>query len=441
MKITYFVAICVVINLLSIVNTKAQTLTSQQKNKLTTLMNSFIEVYNSGDSIEYKNWFANSGLNTAEVENAVKSNLNAYQFIGKVKIRKTVAISTTNVDAWVQTFAYDSWWKFSIVTDSVQNFKYRVIQPAGFNESFIQSGKLPENKIVAEVDSYCRRLTDSNVFAGNVFIADEERVIYSKSFGNNPQGKPNNSETQFGLASLGKMFTAVSTLQLVQQKQVSLDSTVATYLPDFKNKTIAKKVTIRHLLTHTSGMGDFFENPDYQKNAANFKSANDFLALLEADTLGFNPGSNWQYSNSGFVLLSLIIEKVTGKPFTNYVKTNVLQKSGMTMTEVGSGAGGGLSTVPDLFHFAKALKSNKLLNRETTKLFFEYTVDGTWGLGSVHQKLGNEMIFGHGGDYEGVCTDFGMYLNSGHTVIVLSNMDPPFAHFIGDKIKELIISK
>ena len=127
--------------------------------------------------------------------------------------------------------------------------------------------------------------------------------------------------------------------------------------------------------------------------------------------------------------------------FVNYVETNVLQKSGMTMTEVGSGAGGGLSTVPDLFNFANALKSNKLLNSETTKLFFGYTVDGTWGLGSVHQKLGSERIFGHGGDYEGVCTDFGMYLNSGYTVIVLSDMDPPFAHFVSDKIKEFIIRK
>jgi hypothetical protein len=440
MKFIYFVTICVVITLFSIEKTKAQT-SINQKNKLTALINSFIEVYNSGDSIEYNNWFVNSGINETEIENAVNSNLNAYQYIGKVKIRKTEVISPTNVDTWVQTFAFDSWWKFSIVTDSAQNFKYRIIQPAGFSEPFIQKGKLTESEIVAEVDSYCKRLADSTVFAGNVFIADKERVIYSKSFGNNPQGKPNSSETQFGLASLGKMFTAVSILQLIQQKQVSLDSSVATYLPDFKNKTLAKEVTIRHLLTHTSGMGDFFENPDYQKNAANYKTASDFLPLLESDTLSFEPGSSWQYSNSGFILLSIIIEKITGNPFTNYVETNVLQKAGMTMTEVGSGAGGGLSTVPDLFHFANALKSYKLLNRETTKLFFEYTIDGTWGLGSVHQKLGTEMIFGHGGDYEGVCTDFGMYLNSGHTVIVLSNMDPPFAHFISDKIKELIIRK
>jgi hypothetical protein len=438
MKITYFVTICVVLTLFSIEKTKAQTSTSQ-KDKLTALINSFIEVYNSGDSIEYNNWFGNSGLNKTEIENAVKSNFNAYQYIGKVKLRKTDVISLTNVEAWVQTFAYDSWWKFSVVTDSVQNFRYRIIQPAGFNESFIQEGKLSESEIVAEVDSYCRRLAGSDVFAGNVFIADKERVIYSKSFGNNPQGKPNNSETQFGLASLGKMFTAVSVLQLIQQKQVSLDSTVATYLPQLKNETIVKEVTIRHLLTHTSGMGDFFEHPDYQKNAENYKIASDFLPLLESDTLSFKPGSSWQYSNSGFILLSLIIEKITGLPFANYIENNVLQKAGMTMTEVGSGAGGGLSTVPDLFQFGNALKSNKLLDTEITRLFFDYTVDGTWGLGSVHQKLGTERIFGHGGDYEGVCTDFGMYLNSGYTVIILSNTDPPFAHFIGDKIKELIV--
>ncbi|HCE59143.1 MAG TPA: hypothetical protein DER09_15245 [Prolixibacteraceae bacterium] len=70
-------------------------------------------------------------------------------------------------------------------------------------------------------------------------------------------------------------------------------------------------------------------------------------------------------------------------------------------------------------------------------MFFEYTVDGTWELGRVYQKPGTELIFGHGGDYEGMCTDFSMYLNSGHTAIVLSNMDPPFAHFISEKLRNL----
>ena len=110
MKIIYFVAICVVITLFSTDNTKAQVSISQ-KNKLTTLINSFIEVYNSGDSVEYNNWFVKSGFNKTEIENAVKSNLNAYQYIGKVKIRKTDIISPTNVEAWVQTIAFDSWWK------------------------------------------------------------------------------------------------------------------------------------------------------------------------------------------------------------------------------------------------------------------------------------------------------------------------------------------
>lgn len=440
MKIIYFVAICIVLAVLSIGKAKAQPSTAQ-RDKLAELMVSFIGAYNSGDSIEYKTWFKKSALSNAEIANAVKSNLNAYQYIGKVKIRKTDIISSTKVDAWVQTYAYDSWWKFSVATDSVQNFKYRIIQPAGFSESFIQGGKLSENKIISEVGSYCKRLADSNVFAGNVFIADKERVIYSKSFGNHSSGKPNHPEQQFGLASLGKMFTAVGVLQLVQNKQVSLDSNVATYLPQFKNETLAKAVTIRHLLTHTSGMGDFFENPDYQKNAGNYKTTGNFLPLLEADTLSFKPGSGWQYSNSGFILLALIIEKVTGTSFADYIENNILQKASMTMTKVGSGAGGGFSTVPDLYQFANALKTNKLLNKETSRLFFEYTIDDTWGLGSVHQKLGSENVFGHGGDYEGVCTDFAMYLNSGHTVIILSNMDPPFAHFISDKIKELIIRK
>lgn len=440
MNKTFVYSVCIVMTITQIGKTQAQPSTSQNE-KLIELINTFIEVYNSGDSIEYKAWFKNSNLNNTEIANAVKSNLNAYNFIGKVKIKKAEIISPTKVEAWVQTFAYDSWWKFLVVTDSVQYFKYRIIQPAGFSESFIQAGKLPENEIISEVNSYCERLADSNVFAGNVFIAEKDRVIYSRSFGNNLMGRPNNLEQQFGLASLGKMFTAVSILQLIEQNQVSLDSTVAMYLPQFKNETIAKEVTIRQLLTHTSGMGDFFESPEYQKNVANYRTTSDFLPLLESDTLSFKPGCGWQYSNSGFILLAVIIEKMTGKPFITYVEKNILQKASMTLTEVGSGAGGGLSTVMDLFQFANALKNNKLLSKETTKLFFKYTIDGTWGLGSIHQKLGTEMVFGHGGDHEDVCSDFSMYLKSGYVVIILSNTDPPFAHFISDKIKELIIRR
>ena len=125
--------------------------------------------------------------------------------------------------------------------------------------------------------------------------------------------------------------------------------------------------------------------------------------------------------------------------FEKYVQVNIFLPAGMKYSIVGGGAGGGESTITDLYLLSTALQNNQLLNSSTTQLLFSYTIDGTWGLGSIHQKIGSEIVVGHGGDYERVCSDFAMYLKSGYTVIVLSNTDPPFAHFVADKVKELLI--
>src|SRR4029079_306884 len=259
------------------------------------------------------------------------------------------------------------------------------------------------------------------------------------SFGTNANSEPNQFDQQFDLTSMGKLFTAISILQLRDQGVLSLDDKVGTYL-SLKNKAVAN-VTIKQLLTHTSGMGDFFESPMYEKLKDSLRSPADFMPFFEAEKLAFEPGNGWQYSNTGFCLLSLIVERLTHERFERYVRENIFAKAYMSNSVVGGGAGGGLSTVNDLHKFSIALLRNDLLSEKTTKELFQYTVNGKYGYGTEHQVLANENIVGHSGGFINVCDELNIYTKSEYIVIILSNSNPPFGHFLSNKIKELLVRK
>src|SRR5690349_9914535 len=113
------------------------------------------------------------------------------------------------------------------------------------------------------------------------------------------------------MGSMNKMFTATAILQLVQAGKIKLDDPLGKYLPDYPNKDVATKVTIHHLLTHTGGTGDIF-GPEYQAHRLELKTLQDYVKLYGSRGLAFEPGSKWEYSNYGFILLGVIIERISG---------------------------------------------------------------------------------------------------------------------------------
>jgi len=165
------------------------------------------------------------------------------------------------------------------------------------------------------------------------------------------------------------------------------------------------------------------------------------MPFFENDLLSFSPGKGWQYSNTGYSLLALIIERTSGTSFKNYIEQNIFQKAFMKNTNVGGGAGGGYSTVNDLHKFSLALLRNGLLEGSTTKELIQYTVNGKYGYGTEHQLLAGENIIGHSGGFVNVCTELNIYTKSDYIVIILSNSNPPFGHFLSNKIKELLVRK
>jgi CubicO group peptidase (beta-lactamase class C family) len=270
-------------------------------------------------------------------------------------------------------------------------------------------------------------------------------------------GTPATLDTRFRIGSMNKMFTAVAVLRLVQEGAVDLDASINTYLKEYPNANVGSKVTVRHLLTHTGGTGDIF-GPEFARNRNSLRTHSDYVKLYGNRNLAFEPGSQWQYSNYGFVLLGAIIEAVTGQSYYDHVREQVFQPAGMTRTDSlpeedfvedravgylkqngklapntgtlpwrGTAAGGGYSTVRDLEAFAQALLSGKLLTQETlakaTKVH-----RNNYGLGFIVKgKEDGTVTWGHSGGAPGMNGELVVYPESGWVVVALSNLDPPVA--------------
>jgi len=318
--------------------------------------------------------------------------------------------------------------------------------------------RLKEAEALAALTAHAGELAKKDEFSGVVLVARRGKVLLQKAWGlaNRETGTPVTLDTRFRLGSMNKMFTAVATLQLVEAGKLKLDDPIGKYLPDYPNKDVASKVTVRHLLTHTGGTGDIF-GPDFEKNRLTLREHGDYLKLYGSRGLDHEPGSEFRYSNYGFVLLGALIEKVTGMSYYDYVQAKVFQPAGMTSTASlaenenvpnrstgylkdngkwvpntdtlpwrGTSAGGGYSTAGDLLRFAQALESGKLISKASlaaaTTPYKEH-----YGFGFGIQGEGALRGYGHGGGAPGMNGELRIFPQLGTVVISLSNLDPPAA--------------
>jgi CubicO group peptidase (beta-lactamase class C family) len=338
--------------------------------------------------------------------------------------------------------------------------------------------RMTEEQAVAALRSEIERRVAADAFSGAVMVTKNGKTIFSGAYGLADRQKKTKNEldTQFRIGSMNKMFTAVSTLQLVESGKLKLSGTVGEYLPDYPNKDLAAKVTVHHLLTHTGGTGDFF-GPEFDKHRLELRTLEDYVKLYGARGLEFEPGSKWDYSNYGFLLLGVIVQKVSGQDYYQYVRQHVFTPAGMTATDSlpedqavakrstgytkgrgsetwqpntdtlpyrGTSAGGGYSTVEDLQKFAEALRNHKLLNAQYTEMLTTGKVDtgggGKYAYGFMDQNSGGVRSYGHGGGAPGMNGDLTIYPQSGYVVSVLANIDPPaaqrIANFIGNRLPE-----
>jgi len=332
---------------------------------------------------------------------------------------------------------------------------------------------MPEATALEVIRREVTAAAGADEFAGTVLIARRGKPVLLDAWGPAERafGSPCRTDTKYNLGSINKLFTRVAIGQLAQQGKLSLGDTVARHLPDYPNAEAAKKVTIRHLIDMSSGIGDFFGDDFDATPKDRLRRNADFLPLFAAQPLAFEPGSNRQYSNGGYIVLGAIVEKVSGEDYHEYVRKHVYAPAGMASTdsyeadvvvpnlaegytnrwaggaEVGAGprrrniysrpargsaAGGGYSTAEDLLRFANALRGDKLLSPEWT----DWMLSGV-ELGGARQPR-DEGGFGFAGGAPGISAALEVDLERDTTIVVLSNLDPPAATDIARRIRRYL---
>ncbi|MEM7711984.1 MAG: serine hydrolase [Cyanobacteria bacterium P01_A01_bin.68] len=260
-------------------------------------------------------------------------------------------------------------------------------------------------------------------YHGTILIAEGENVLFQNASGENPSNEPNTVNTRYDLASMGKMFAATAIMQLEGQGKLSLEQTIGEILPDYPNEE-ARSIKVKHLLSHTSGMGDYF-SPAFFENQEHIKSLEDFLPYFVNDPINFTPGETMRYSNAGYIVLGLIIQKISGSIYTAYLEENIFKPAGMKNTGplIGS-AGGGLSTVHDLYKFGLALQQGRLISAHALKTMTTDHLGHGYGYGLTLKQFNGHHIYGHNGGAPGIAGELDMVKGTPLIIVTMTNRHP-----------------
>lgn len=326
-----------------------------------------------------------------------------------------------------------------------------------FNVSYGQAKVDKLDKLISTYAEYGK-------FNGSVLVAEKGNVIYKKGFGlaDREWNVPNQPDTKHRLGSITKQFTAMAILQLVEKGKLKLDVPISAYLPDYPKKN-GDVITIHHLLTHSSGIPNVTSFPGFSKNISrNAYSPVELVKLFADSTLQFKPGEKFAYSNSGYMLLGYIIEKVTGKRYEQVLQENIFtplmmintgydhsrsllknrasgyEKNGRLYINANSidmsvpyAAGALYSTVEDLYLWDHALYGNQLLRQENMDILFtkhipsggNYYYGYGWGVGGIPLGSTVERIetIGHSGGIDGFVTQLTRIPSDKSFIVLLNN--------------------
>ena len=307
---------------------------------------------------------------------------------------------------------------------------------------------------VRQLEAFVDRLAWAGRFSGAVLVARGDEVLYEAAHGEADLGHhvKNKVDTKFNLGSMNKMFTAVAVAQLAERGKLSFDDPISrfvdeSWLPD----DVTGKVKVAHLLTHTSGLGSYFNETYENTSRLKFRELDDYKPLVRGEELAFAPGSRSRYSNTGFLLLGVVVEKASGQNYFEYVREHVYAPAGMadsdsyaldevvenaatgyyregaklkdnTLLHVmrGGPAGGGYSTVRDLHRFARALVKAELLRRETVQLLWSpKPASPGYGYGFQLGQAGGKRFVGHSGGFPGISSGLTIFTGDGDYVIAV----------------------
>ena len=309
---------------------------------------------------------------------------------------------------------------------------------------------IPQDTLVRRVERLVDSLAAIDQFSGVVVIARQDAPVLQRAWGmaDREAHRANEIGTAFNLGSINKVFTATSIRQLVAAGKIDLDSTLGKYLPDYPNKDVARRVTIRQIMQMRSGIGgDIFAAPP-GKTRASIRHNRDYIQLFVDRPLDFEPGTSQRYSNAGYVVLGAVIERVSGEDYYDYVRRHIYEPAGMSRSGAfpkdslpantaigytrgggdnpspsaplrrntdelpgrGSAAGGGYATAADLLHFLTGIRSGRVAGAPPAGIG---AAGGAPGINAVVEAM----------------------LPGGYDVVVMSNMDPPSAERVARAIR------
>lgn len=328
---------------------------------------------------------------------------------------------------------------------------------------------------VNRIDSLLKLSQRYYGFNGNVLVAHNGEVIFNKSYGYSNFAKKEalTDESVYQLASVSKQFTAVAILILKEKGKLKLDDDIRAYLPSLPYKGI----TIKNLLQHTGGLPNYMWMLEHNWESEDIPRNTDVIKMMsELDVPKyFSPGRRHDYSNTGYVVLASIIEKITGTSFADFVETNIFSPLGMNSSFIYSSAidsvypkrlegyfkrwrryrtygesihdgivgdKGVYSTTTDLFLWDKALYDNTLISQDLTdEAFTAGKIRNRWkfkyGYGFRLKKYNNKDVVYHNGLWEGFRTSVTRFIEDKNTVIVLNNTSCRSIYFINNKIDEI----
>jgi CubicO group peptidase (beta-lactamase class C family) len=348
--------------------------------------------------------------------------------------------------------------------------------------TFLGPNNLAQSK-ADKIDQVLRKYAEYKAFNGAALVAEHGKVIFKKGLGyaNFEWNISNTPDTKFRLGSITKQFTSMLIMQLVQEGKIQLDEKVSEVLPDYPKKQ-GEKITIHNLLTHTSGIPNYTDFPNYPTDVMkNTFSPLELVKLFENKPLEFEPGSKFSYSNSGYILLGYIIEKVTGKPYEEVLKEKIFNPLGMRNSgydhnleiipqraygynrfalevqnanyidmTVPFSAGALYSTVEDLYKWDQALYTDKILSNENVrKLFGKYipAFGGMdygygWAVTKISDGHGDSVnVVAHGGAVNGFNSLIERFTDDKNLIVLLNNTGATNLQDIAKHIEKILYNE
>lgn len=326
----------------------------------------------------------------------------------------------------------------------------------------LAGSRLDDARVRRNIDAYLREVVAETGFSGAVVVARDGEIVAANAYGYADCGhtRDNAVDTRFNLASITKLFTAVATVQLIEQGRLRFESTVGEVLQDYPNAEVASGVNVADLLSHRSGLLGSRMQVEQFPAAQETQSVADWMAPWVGEPLMVRPDQQFEYSNAGFILLGAIVERISGMPFHAYVEQNIFAKAGMTgagfpdaieggaslaagcmdadggarvdnrpvLTRRGGPHGGAFGTAEDLIRFQRALAGGALVSPQSLARMWRGTHEEAdtgrmYGLGTEMQRYGDRLIVGHGGGWPGVTNHFEFDSAGGYAIVVLSNVD------------------